>query len=55
MTYFGIALVYCSIGLLVASYSGTHLVFFTFLWPWAIAAQVVKQITGRYPNWTPDL
>jgi hypothetical protein len=55
MTYFGIALIYYSIGLLIASYSGTHLVFFTFLWPWALAAQIVEWITGKYPRWTPDL
>lgn len=55
MLFVGIALVYCSIGLLIASYSGTHLWFFIFLWPWAIAAQIVEWITGEYPRWTPPL
>lgn len=55
MFWLGLTIVYCSIGLILASYSGTHLVFFMFLWPWAIAAQIVKQITGEYPSWTPPL
>jgi len=55
MYFVGLALIYCSIGLCIACYSGTHLVFFTFFWPWAVAAQAVKKITGEYPSWTPPL
>lgn len=25
----------------------------TFLWPWPIAAELVRMLTGRYPPWTP--
>lgn len=51
----GLLIIYCSIGLLIASYSGTHLIFFTFLWPWVIACEVVRFVTGKYPRWGPDL
>ncbi len=55
MFFFGALLIYLAIGLGLASYSGTHLAFFTFFWPWAVAAQAVKKITGEYPSWTPPL
>ena len=47
--------IYLLVGVVIAIYSGTHLYFFTMLWPWAIAAQIVKWITGQYPKWTPQL
>jgi hypothetical protein len=25
------------------------------LWPWPIAAELVRMVTGRYPRWTPFL
>jgi len=25
------------------------------LWPWPIAAHLVRLVTGRYPSWTPPL
>ena len=49
------ALIYLAIGLGIALSSGTHIFFFTFFWPWPIAAQIVKRITGKYPKWTPAL
>lgn len=30
-----------------------NLPFWILLWPWPVAAEVVKQITGDYPRWTP--
>lgn len=49
------ALIYVAIGAGIAAYSGTRPVFFTFLWPWPVAAQIVKNTTGKYPSWTPNL
>lgn len=48
-------LIYLAIGVGIAAYSGTHPIFFTFLWPWAVAAETSKKITGKYPDWTPPL
>jgi len=51
----GLALAYFLVGFLIAAYSGTHPIFFFFLWPWPLAAHWVKLLTGEYPKWTPDL
>lgn len=55
MIYVGVLFIYLAIGAGIASYSGTHLVFFTLLWPWPVAAQITKKVTGEYPTWTPPL
>jgi hypothetical protein len=34
---------------------GKNALVVTLLWPWPVAAQWVKIITGKYPSWTPDL
>lgn len=51
--YFVIGLVLAK---LIAPYSfpfHINSILITFLWPWFIAAQTVKMITGKYPKWTP--
>ena len=49
------ALIYLVIGTSIAVFSGTYFWFFTLLWPWPVAAEVVKQTTGEYPKWMPPL
>jgi len=29
--------------------------FWVIAWPWPVAAQIVKSITGDYPKWAPNL
>jgi len=32
---------------------GRHVLVAILLWPWPIAAELVRMITGRYPRWAP--
>ena len=29
--------------------------FWVGLWPWPVAAQAYKYITGEFPDWTPEV
>lgn len=51
--------IYLVIGLLIARKMhpmvGHNFVVTTLLWPWPVAAEATKRITGKYPSWTPPV
>lgn len=34
---------------------GHNAIAVTLLWPWLVAAELVRRVTGKYPRWTPPL
>lgn len=55
-------LFYLVVGLILAKIAcpisfpfGRNSISVTLLWPWPVAAHLVRLVTGKYPKWTPPL
>ena len=56
------ALIYLGVGVFIAAKTtpmdfpfGRNSLVVAALWPWPVAAHLVKLATGKYPSWTPPL